>query len=187
MNGDSELLIALALDLPQWLRNLRGMVEIGNTFASLVVLAVVVAYRHVLPGVVIQSADQRGGGIDVYRLHRVELFRVRVVGDFYRLRGVGTAHFDASWNRKFQSGRVHITRYGSRSRRRIRPNGVLFNEAFPAPCTSISILGNFFLTVPDTDILGEDIAKQMQRVLPTCERERIMDFCVRMIRCWWPI
>lgn len=129
-NGDLELFSVLALDLPWWIRRICDLVEICDNTDCLVVLAAEMTYRHGLSSVEVQSADERGGEINLYRLRFVHILRGRAVEDFLRFGGIDILFVDASCHRSFRFARVHIARDGDRTHRRIRANGIIVSVAF---------------------------------------------------------
>lgn len=99
-------------------------------------------YRHGLSSFAVQSADQRDGGFNLYKLQFVKLFRGRVLGDFHRFGGVSTLFTKAIWNRDARFGQVHIARNVGFTYCEIRSISVHVNLAFPALCARFAILGN---------------------------------------------
>lgn len=101
LNEDQKVLFVFVIELSQWVRLPRNLVEIGANAECLVVFAAKLAYRHGPSSVFAKSADERGDRVTLYTLHIVGLLRGRFVGDLHRFGSVGTSFTDASQDRSF--------------------------------------------------------------------------------------
>lgn len=96
MKRSYELLFVLVFNLPQWIWYHHEFVGIGDNIDSLVVFAVKLTYRHPLLIVFVMSADSEVAKSTFSRLHFLNFFRRRVVGDLHMVGEVSTSFTDAS-------------------------------------------------------------------------------------------